>query len=98
MVKIVGATIAIVAALLQTRGIASAIAGGASMSTQNVFSRMMTAALPPARAAKMASAVLKAGAGTVGRAAGAATSGAGHSGGAAANRARATAFRGGAEK
>jgi type IV secretion system protein VirB6 len=96
MVKIVGATIAIVAALLQTRGIASAIAGGASMSTQNVFSRMMAAALPPARAAKMASAVLNTRA--AGRATGAATSSAARGGSAVVNRARATAFRGGAEK
>lgn len=92
MVKIIGATIAIVAALLQTRGIASAIAGGASMSTQNVFSKMM-AATPHGRAAKMASTVLKAGAGAAGRAAGTAASGARGGGNAVVNRARATAFR-----
>jgi type IV secretion system protein VirB6 len=98
MVKVLGATIAMVAALLQTRGIASAIAGGASMTTQNVFSKMMMAATPHGRVAKMASAVLKAGAGSAGRAAGTTASGAARGGSAVVNRARATAFRGSAGK
>lgn len=98
MVKIVGATIAIVAALLQTRGIASAIAGGASMTTQNVFSRMLPVPGQIARAATSAGSVLKSGAGRAGSAAGALTSPATRGGGGPVNRARTTAFRGGAEK
>jgi len=98
MVKIIGATIAIIAALLQTRGIASAIAGGASMTTQNVFSRMLAAPAQIARTATSMGSAVKSGASRAGSAARAGTSAAARGGGATANRVRSTAFRGGAEK
>jgi type IV secretion system protein VirB6 len=100
MVKIVGATIAIVAALLQTRGIASALAGGASMTTQNVASRMMAAPGQLARTARSAlpGAGLMRSAGRAGSTAGTAAAGAARQSSAVVNRARATAFRGDTDK
>lgn len=98
MVKIVGATIGIIAALLQTRSIASAIAGGASMSSQNVFSKMMAAPGQAGGALKAMGSAARTGAGALGKGAKAVGSVASRGVGAVANRARATAFRGDAGK
>jgi type IV secretion system protein VirB6 len=93
MVKVLGATIAIVAALLQTRSIASALAGGASMTSQNIVSRMFNTAtsmrMGAMRAGGMVSSAMKSATGA-GASRGA---GAGSAGNAVAQRARATAFR-----
>jgi type IV secretion system protein VirB6 len=90
-------TVAMIAALLQTRSMASAIAGGVSMTSQNIVSRVMSN--PMTRAATggvsgVAQAVAR-GTRTVGGQAGkAAAGGSGQGAGGATNKARATAFRG----
>lgn len=95
MVKIIGATIAIVAALLQTRGIASAIAGGASMTTQNIATRMLQAGNSAGNLASRAVGAGSTAARSIGRATGTTPARSSASAAATANRVRATAFRGG---
>lgn len=99
MVKVLGVSCAIIAALLQTRSIASALAGGAAMTTQNVFSRMMAAPGQVASPLKAGGSMMWSGAKTLGRGAYAlAGGGSGSSSGGAVNRVRATAPRVGADK
>lgn len=93
MVKVLGATIAIVAALLQTRSIASALAGGASMTGQNIVSRMFNAATSMGTGAMRAGSMISGAAKSATRAGGSGAGGGGAGGGGVTQRARATAFR-----